>query len=108
MSPDLAGDPSFVKLFKRDALQRKNLRHANVSRVEDIDEAEDGRPFIVMEYVAGQSLKKYIQQDSPFTPLRACAIAKQVAAGLEAATRSGHGPSRCYAGKHLRAGRSRQ
>lgn len=85
MSWGLANDPRFVQLFEQDALQRKKLRHANVSRVEGIGESEDGRPFIVMEYVAGQSLKKYIDQDGPFAPLRVCAIAKQVGAGLEAA-----------------------
>jgi serine/threonine-protein kinase len=85
MSWDLACDPAFVKLFELDAQQRKKLRHANVSHVEDMGEAEDGRPFIVMEYVAGQSLKKYIELEAPFTPHRASAIAKQVAAGLEAA-----------------------
>ena len=85
MSWGLACDPGFVQLFEQDALQRKKLRHVNVSRVEGIGESEDGRPFVVMEYVAGQSLKKFIEQDAPFTPLRTCAIAKQVAAGLEAA-----------------------
>ena len=85
MSEDLASDPAFVELFEHDALLRKKLRHANVARVEDIGEAEDGRPFIVLEYVAGQSLKKYIEQEAPFKPLRTCGIAKQVAAGLEAA-----------------------
>jgi serine/threonine-protein kinase len=85
MSWELACDPAFVQLFEQDALLRKKLRHENVSRVEEISEAEDGRPFIVMEYVAGQSLKKYIEQDAPFAPLRVCAIAKQVAAGLDAA-----------------------
>jgi serine/threonine protein kinase len=89
MSWDLACDPGFVNLFEQDARQRKKLLHANVARVEDIGEAEDGRPFIVMEYVAGQSLEKFIQQDAPFAPLRACAIAKQVAAGLEAAHAQG-------------------
>ena len=53
MSWELACDPAFVKLFEQDALQRKKLRHENVSRVEDIGEADDGCPFIVMEYVAG-------------------------------------------------------
>jgi len=85
MSGELACDPSIVKLFEEDALLRKKLRHENVSRLEDIGEADDGRPYIVMEYVAGQSLKKYLEQDAPFVPLRGCAIAKQVAAGLEAA-----------------------
>lgn len=85
MSWDLAGDPGFVQLFEQDALQRKKLQSANVSLVAGIGKSEDGRPFIVMEYVAGQSLKKYIEQQAPFAPLRVCAIAKQVAAALEAA-----------------------
>ena len=85
MNRDLAADPEFVKLFKQDALQRKKLRHTNVARVEGIDESDDGLPFIVMEYVEGRSLQEIIQQDGPLAPLRACAIAKQVAAGLEAA-----------------------
>lgn len=85
MSQELADDPAFVELFEQDAQRRRKLRHANVSRVEAIDESADGLPFIVMEYVAGQSLKKYLELEAPFAPLRACGIAKQVAAGLEAA-----------------------
>jgi eukaryotic-like serine/threonine-protein kinase len=85
MSAGLGSDPGFVKLFEQDALQRKELQHANLSRVEGISESEDGRPFMVREYVAGQSLRKYIEQEAPFQPPRACAMAKQVAAGLEAA-----------------------
>jgi len=85
MSAELAKDPAFVKLFEEDAVLRKKLKHPNVSQVAEIGESEDGHPYIVMEYVAGQSLKKFIEQDAPFHPLRVCAIAKQVAAGLEAA-----------------------
>lgn len=85
MVPDLANDSSFVRLFQQDALKRKRLRHPNLAQVENIGEAEDGRPYIVMEYVAGQSLRKYIKQDAPFRPSRVCAIAKQVAAALNAA-----------------------
>lgn len=85
LNSGLACDPAFAKLFGQDALDRRKLQHANVARVEGIGRADDGRPFIVMEYVAGQSLKKYLEQEAPFPPLRACAVAKQVAAALEAA-----------------------
>jgi serine/threonine-protein kinase len=85
MNRDLARDPEFVNLFRQDALQRKKLRQVNVGHVEGIDESDDGRPFIVMEYVQGRSLKEIIQQDAPLAPSRACFIAKQVAAGLGAA-----------------------
>ena len=85
MHQDLASDPDFVNLFMQDAHQREKLRHTNVARVEGIDEADDGRPFIIMEYAEGRGLQEIIQQDAPLAPLRVCAIAKQVAAGLEAA-----------------------
>jgi hypothetical protein len=85
MSGDLAADPDFVKRFEREAVLMSRLQHPNVVRVDDIDESEDGRPFIVMEFVEGQSLRQVIQQEGPLAPLRVCSIAKQAAAGLEAA-----------------------
>ena len=85
MSGDLAADPDFVKRFEREAVLMSKLQHPNVVRVDDIDESEDGRPFIVMEFVEGRSLRQVIQQEGPLAPLRVCSIAKQAAAGLEAA-----------------------
>jgi serine/threonine-protein kinase len=54
-------------------------------RVDDIDEAEDGRPFIVMEFIDGTSLKKLIQSESPLPVSRVCSIIKQAASALDAA-----------------------
>jgi serine/threonine-protein kinase len=58
-------------------------------RVDDIDEAEDGRPFIVMEFVQGKSLKKVIEEEGPLRVPRVCSIIKQVASALDAAHRLG-------------------
>lgn len=33
------------------------LKHPNIVRVDDADSMEDGRPFVVMEYVEGESLR---------------------------------------------------
>jgi len=85
LNDELASDPDFVGLFEQDALARKKIKHPNVARVEGIDAADDGRPFIVMEYVDGASLREIMQRDAPISPSRTCAIARQVAAGLEAA-----------------------
>jgi serine/threonine-protein kinase len=57
--------------------------------VDDIDEAEDGRPFIVMEFIQGKSLKKLIQEEAPLPVSRVCSIVKQVASALDAAHRLG-------------------
>ena len=85
MTGDMAADPEFVKRFEREAVLLSRLQHPNVVRVDDIDEAEDGSPFIVMEFVEGRSLRQTIEQEGPLPPLRACAIAGQAAAGLGAA-----------------------
>jgi serine/threonine protein kinase len=89
MSPEVVSDPEFVKRFEREAILTRRLRHPNAVHVDDIEEAEDGRPYIVMEFVEGQSLKRLIQQAGPLPVPRVCAIVKQVAAALEAAHQLG-------------------
>jgi len=83
--PELASDPSFVKRFGQEAALTRKLQHPNAVRVEDIDQADDGRPFMVMEFIEGESLKDVIERQAPLPVPRACRIAKQVAAALEAA-----------------------
>jgi eukaryotic-like serine/threonine-protein kinase len=89
MAPELAKDPIFLKRFEHEAVLTRKLQHPNAVRVEDLDEAEDGRPFIVMEYIEGRSLKEVIASEAPLPVLLACSIAKQVASALDAAHRLG-------------------
>jgi eukaryotic-like serine/threonine-protein kinase len=85
MNRDLMSDELLVKRFKQEAVMARKLDHPNAVRVDDIDEAEDGRPFMVMEYIEGQGLKELIRDAGPLPARRAAAIARQVAAGLGAA-----------------------
>ena len=85
MNRDLVSDELLVKRFKQEAVMARKLDHPNAVRVDDIDEAEDGRPFMVMEYIEGQGLKELIRDAGPLPSRRAAAIARQVAAGLGAA-----------------------
>ena len=89
MAPELAKDPTFRKRFEHEAVLTRKLQHPNAVRVEDLDEAEDGRPFIVMEYIEGCSLKTVIAEEAPLSAGLACTIAKQVASALDAAHRLG-------------------
>ncbi len=89
ISTELISDDLFVKRFKQEAIITRKLQHPNAVRVDDIDEAEDGRPFIVMEFIEGRSLKKLIQDEGPLAAPRVCSIIKQVAAGLDAAHQIG-------------------
>ncbi|MBZ5671185.1 MAG: protein kinase [Acidobacteriia bacterium] len=89
IAPELLSDELFVKRFKHEAVITRKLQHPNAVRVDDIDEAEDGRPFIVMEFIEGQSLKQLIREEGPLPVQRVCIIIKQAAAALDAAHRLG-------------------
>jgi serine/threonine-protein kinase len=89
IAPELLHDQLFVKRFKHEAVITRKLQHPNAVRVDDIDEAEDGRPFIVMEFIQGKSLKKLIQEEGPLPVSRVCSIIKQVSSALDAAHRLG-------------------
>ena len=78
-------DQNFMRRFKTEAIVTRKLQHPNAVRVDDLDETEDGRPFIVMEYVQGANLRSTIQNEGPLPVKRALNITAQVAAALAAA-----------------------
>ncbi|MGA2983373.1 MAG: protein kinase [Terriglobia bacterium] len=89
IAPELLADELFVKRFKHEAVITRRLQHPNAVRVDDIDEAEDGRPYIVMEFIDGKSLKKLIREEGALPVQRVLSIIKQCAAALDAAHRLG-------------------
>ncbi len=89
IAPELLSDALFVKRFKHEAVITRRLQHPNAVRVDDIDEAEDGRPYIVMEFIDGKSLKKLIREEGPLPVPRVLSIIKQCASALDAAHKLG-------------------
>jgi serine/threonine-protein kinase len=89
IAPELLTDELFVKRFKHEAVITRRLQHPNAVRVDDIDEAEDGRPYIVMEFIDGKSLKKLIREEGPLPFQRVLSIIKQAASALDAAHKLG-------------------
>ncbi len=57
MSPALAGDATFCRRFEREAQLVAQLRHPNILAVHDFGEMEDGRPYLVMDYVKGGTIR---------------------------------------------------
>jgi tRNA A-37 threonylcarbamoyl transferase component Bud32 len=53
-------DPQLLERFQREARVVAKLRHSNIVQVFDFDSTEDGRPYLVMEYVPGVSLSRYL------------------------------------------------
>ena len=72
----------------REARSGAALSHRNVVTVFDVIE-EDGRIWLVMEYVAGQSLSRMIQEKGALDPALVADVGAQVASGLAAAHRAG-------------------
>lgn len=83
-----ASDPNFVMRFQREAQAAAKLAHPNIASVYDVGE-ENGLHFIVMEYVAGETLRERISRSAPMAPDDAVQIGAQIASALEYAHRNG-------------------
>jgi serine/threonine-protein kinase len=61
LHPHLAKDPEFVAMFLEEARLAARVRHPNVVSTLDVV-SEDGELFLVMEYVAGESLSRLVRK----------------------------------------------
>ncbi|HEV2176442.1 MAG TPA: protein kinase [Terriglobia bacterium] len=89
LRPEFAARPSVVRPFKHTAAIAPRLQHPAIVRVEAAEDADDGRPFLVMEYVEGHDLAAVLGREAPLNGARACSIARQVAGALDVAHRLG-------------------
>src|SRR2546430_12355433 len=76
-----AADGNTRRMFVKEARALAQLSHPNIVAVYDVGEV-DGSPFIVMEYLAGGSLKQKIEGTGPLKPGDAVRVAIEVANGL--------------------------
>ncbi|MFR9753358.1 Stk1 family PASTA domain-containing Ser/Thr kinase [Nocardia sp. 004] len=89
---DLARDPTFYLRFKREAQNAAALNHPAIVAVYDTGEAEmDGGPlpYIVMEYVDGDTLRDIVRGKGPLPPRRAMEIIADVCAALDFSHKAG-------------------
>jgi predicted Ser/Thr protein kinase len=74
-------DEDFVERFKREARAVAQLQHPNIVTVIDRGE-EDGRQYIVFEYIDGENLKEFVVRKGRLDVHEALEIAVEVARGL--------------------------
>lgn len=88
--PDLVGnDPELVKRFRQEALAAAAIRHHNVVQVTDYGVVDDKMPFLVMEYVEGESLHDLLAREKRLEPEKAVDLMAAICAGVGAAHRQG-------------------
>jgi serine/threonine-protein kinase len=88
--PDLVGnDPQLVTRFRQEALAAAAIRHQNVVSVTDYGVIDGTLPFLVMEYVEGESLHDLLAREKALSPERALELMSAVCAGVGAAHHQG-------------------
>lgn len=92
---DLASDSTFQARFRREAQSSASLNHPAIVSVYDTGEepATDGsgvaQPYIVMEYVAGRTLRDILREGRKILPERALEITSDVLSALDYSHRAG-------------------
>ncbi len=79
---NFGSDQDFVARFKREAQAAGKLNHPNVVSMYDVG-YDQGYHYIIMEYVAGCTLKEYIQHHARVSVQEAVKITIAIAEGLE-------------------------
>lgn len=83
----ILADDAGRRRFRKEALALAKLNHPNIAAVYDVGQS-DGAEYLVMEYVAGQSLAEKLKR-GPLPEVDALSIGAQVAAALEEAHEHG-------------------
>lgn len=87
LHPEVA-DPEIIARFRREAEIASRLGHPNIVTIIDNNSLPDGTPYLVLEFLAGQTLDDALAAGT-FSVERTLAIARQLCSALAAAHRAG-------------------
>ncbi len=81
LNSQMAADPTWVQRFYNEAKACSRLQHPNTIRMFDFGQSSEGKLFMTMEFLDGQSLRDAITK-SPLSPQRVVKILIQCCASL--------------------------
>ncbi|RMG97646.1 MAG: serine/threonine protein kinase [Deltaproteobacteria bacterium] len=84
-----SNEPTIVERFRAEARTASSIGHPNIVEVFDAGQLEDGRLYLVMELLSGQSLYDVVEQEGPQPVDRALRWLREVARALRAAHQVG-------------------
>ena len=85
----LLDDPDFLLRFQNEAGSTGRIHHPNVVTIYESAQADDGTPYIAMEFLEGESLREALQRRGPLPVTEVAEILQQAARGLSAAHKLG-------------------
>ncbi len=88
LNPQLSS-PAFIERFHREAITASQIGHEGIAQVTDIGTSTEGEPFLVMEYLDGESLATRLKAQGQLPVEVACELGCSILAPLEAAHRAG-------------------
>jgi serine/threonine-protein kinase len=81
----LANVPTVADRFRREAQVSATLKSPHVIQVTDVDQLADGRPYLVMELLEGESLQDHLEKTKSLGREEAVDLGLQILLGLECA-----------------------
>jgi serine/threonine protein kinase len=88
LNASLHDDQTLMQRFEREARLAAQLSHPNVARVFGVGQ-KDGKPYMVMEFIAGETLQQLVERSGPLPLARAWDYITQAARALREAARLG-------------------
>jgi serine/threonine-protein kinase len=78
-----------LRRFKQEADTLQALRHPNIVEVLEYGELRDGRPWLAMEWLPGESVDRWLAQRGPFSAAEALTVMEELGGALHLAHRQG-------------------
>jgi serine/threonine-protein kinase len=88
LNPELS-TPAMVERFHREAITASQIGHEGIAQCTDLGTSQDGEPFLVMEYLEGESLAARLKASGPMAIEVACELACSILSPLAAAHAAG-------------------